>query len=53
MPIEQSCGSCSNASGCTARHTEESRQEEVGAAPFLIVAGVIIVVLSIVLQRLF
>lgn len=47
---EHKCGSCS--SGCTSRHTDESATDENKVAPYLVAAGLIIIVLSIVYRWL-
>ena len=44
------CGSCN--AGCTNRYTDERKDEEVGSAPYLILAGVVIVGVSLILRWL-
>jgi hypothetical protein len=44
MTTDYNCEACS--SGCTARHTDEKASEEVKAAPYLVIAGIIIVLVS-------
>lgn len=51
MPENQSCGSCSG--GCTGRYTEQSRNEEINSAPYLLIAGAIIVGLTVLFQWIF
>ncbi len=51
MSNEHNCNACS--AGCAARRTEENTVEEVSAGPYLIVAALTIIVLSIVFKWLF
>ncbi len=52
MTQGQSCERCSASTGCTARHTDQRVSEEVAAGPYLLIAGVIIVVFSVILKVL-
>lgn len=45
MMGDHECSSCST--GCTSRRQEENTREEVGAAPYLVMAGVIILMVSL------
>lgn len=48
---ENACDACVSASpGCTDRMTEERTVEEVNSAPYLILAGVAIVVFSLIFK---
>jgi hypothetical protein len=52
MSIEhKSCEYCTD--GCTARYTDERTNEEVNAAPYLLVCGIAILLLSIAVRWLF
>jgi hypothetical protein len=51
MIEEHDCMNCST--GCAARHTDEKAEEEISAAPYLILAGLIIVAVSIAVKWLF
>lgn len=50
MTMEHKCESCS--AGCTSRQTDQKTMEEVSAAPYLLAAGVIIVIVSILYRWL-
>lgn len=51
---ENACDACvSTSSGCTDRMTEERTVEEVDSAPYLIFAGITIVVVSLVFKWVF
>lgn len=51
MTSDHNCQACS--SGCTARHTDEKAVEEVKAAPYLIFAGTMIVLASMLYRWFF
>jgi hypothetical protein len=48
-----SCDKCGLSSGCTSRHTDEKAIEEASAAPYLLFAAIVLVVLSILVKWLF
>jgi hypothetical protein len=50
MTTDHECSSCST--GCTSRRHEEGTREEVSAAPYLLFAGIIILVASVVYRWL-
>ena len=51
MVYEHKCDNCN--AGCTGRHTAEERAEEIKAGPYLLFCGILIVIISIVIERLF
>ncbi len=51
MDHERLCSECTT--GCTARHTEQKISEEVSAGPYLVLAGIVIVLVSIALKWVF
>lgn len=48
-----SCDKCGAATGCTARHTDEKAVEEASAAPYLLIAAVVVVAVSILVKWVF
>lgn len=46
----RSCEGCT--SGCTGRHTPDRTGEEVRTAPYLVIAGVLIIVFSLIIRWL-
>ncbi len=48
---QKSCRDCTE--GCTARYTDERASEEVSAAPYLLVCGIAIVLVSLAVKWLF
>jgi hypothetical protein len=53
MSVEHDCATCSQATGCTARRTEEKSAEEIKAGPYLVLCAVIIVAASLLWRWLF
>jgi phage-related protein len=51
MSTEHNCSACST--GCAARHTEENTVEEVSAGPYLVIAALAIILVSLALKWLF
>ncbi|MGO8822704.1 MAG: hypothetical protein ACLQT6_03245 [Desulfomonilaceae bacterium] len=51
MIHEHGCENCE--AGCTGRHNAEQRSEDVKAGPYLLLAGALILVASIVVRWLF
>jgi hypothetical protein len=51
MTDEHNCDACS--AGCTARRTDEKTVEEVSAGPYLVVAALAIILLSLAFKWLF
>jgi hypothetical protein len=47
------CDKCGLASGCASRHTDERAIEEASAAPYLLFAAVVLVVLSVLVKWFF
>lgn len=52
MTTERDCSACSQAGGCSAHRTEEKDLEEINAAPFLVFAAVLIILVSLVVRWL-
>ena len=50
MMEEHKCESCS--AGCTSRQTDQKTMEEVSAAPYLLAAGAIILIASVLYRWL-
>ncbi|MFC1834151.1 hypothetical protein ACFL2Q_05380 [Thermodesulfobacteriota bacterium] len=50
MAVENNCDSCS---GCTGRHDALQKNEEIAAAPYLLFAGLMIVLMSVFLRWVF
>ncbi|MGB9616293.1 MAG: hypothetical protein ACP5M0_13295 [Desulfomonilaceae bacterium] len=50
MTEGHSCESCS--AGCASRHTDQKTMEEVSAAPYLLAAGAIILIASVLYRWL-
>ncbi len=48
--IQHNCDNC--ASGCTGRHTEAKSLEEASAAPYLLFAAILIVLVSLAVRWL-
>jgi hypothetical protein len=46
------CAACSSNRGCTARYTDTRKDEEISSAPYLVIAGVIVVAISALIQWL-
>ena len=51
MSTEHNCSACST--GCAARHTDENTAEEVSAGPYLIIAALAIILISLAFRWLF
>lgn len=51
MVGEHNCGNCSG--GCTERHTPNQVNEEIKAGPYLLLAGVLVILISIAIKYLF
>ncbi len=51
MDDQHGCESCS--AGCTARYTDQRKNEEIGTGLYLLIAGLVIVVLSLVVKLIF
>jgi hypothetical protein len=51
MSDERNCNACS--AGCAARRTDEKTAEEVSAGPYLIIAALAIMLLSLAFKWLF
>jgi hypothetical protein len=47
------CEKCGLGSGCAARHTDERAIEEASAAPYLVFAAIVLVILSVLIKWLF
>lgn len=45
--------SCDRCTGCTGRHTEEKADEEIQAAPYLLFAAIVVVLVSILVKWIF
>lgn len=52
MTTERDCSACSQAGGCASRRTEQKDLEEVSAAPFLLFAALLIILVSLVVRWL-
>lgn len=51
MPANHDCGNCGG--GCTDRHTPDQMNEEIKAGPYLLLAGVLLIVMSAAFRYIF
>ncbi|MDD3474169.1 MAG: hypothetical protein AB7V04_03635 [Desulfomonilaceae bacterium] len=51
MATGHNCSNCGG--GCTERHTPSQINEEIKAGPYLVAAGVLVILISIALKYLF
>jgi hypothetical protein len=51
MVSEHKCERCN--AGCTGRHNEEERLEEIRVGPYLVFCGILIVLISMLIRSLF
>jgi hypothetical protein len=50
MAVDHNCSNCGG--GCTDRHTPSQMNEEIKAGPYLLIAGVLVILISAIIKYL-